>query len=312
MKRKLALPLILALFCSVAPAQKITKAKASPAVAAFADSLANLRAAYYAYFRMWDDLDAPAPRVRRDPAYYKLFVPPTYYTAPVEQAFELKWSPEEYNTKHTAADSVYRAKQDSIRLFTVPDLERSAKVDRWVNKILLNYYMQYPERVLGNELYLADLKPLEDSQIVMNPRKEHIKSFLQPENPVESVDTESDLVIVRPNFWKYKGNGYAQFTQHYISDNWYKGGESTNSLLSGLVLEANFDDRQRLEFENKLEMKLGFVTAPSDTVHKYKTNADLFRLNSKLGVKAFKNWYYTLAAEFKTQFFANYKPIRTT
>ena len=80
MKRKLALPLILALFCSVAPAQKITKAKASPAVAAFADSLANLRAAYYAYFRMWDDLDAPAPRVRRDPAYYKLFVPPTYYS----------------------------------------------------------------------------------------------------------------------------------------------------------------------------------------------------------------------------------------
>ena len=69
------------------------------------------------------------------------------------------------------------------------------------------------------------------------------------------------------NFWTHKGNGYVQFTQHYISDNWYKGGESTNALLSGLVLEANFDDRQRIEFENKLEIKLGFVTAPSDTVH---------------------------------------------
>lgn len=307
MKRKLALPLILALFCSVAPAQKITKAKASPAVAAFADSLANLRAAYYAYFRMWDDLDAPAPRVRRDPAYYKLFVPPTYYTAPVEQAFELKWSPEEYNTKHTAADSVYRAKQDSIRLFTVPDLERSAKVDRWVNKILLNYYMQYPERVLGNELYLADLKPLEDSQIVMNPRKEHIKSFLQPENPVESVDTESDLVIVRPNFWKYKGNGYAQFTQHYISDNWYKGGESTNALLANLQLFANYNDKEKVQWENLLDAKLGFSSAPSDEFHDYLVSTDQLRIYSKIGIQAASKLYYTITTEFKTQFCHGYK-----
>lgn len=307
MKRKLALPLILALFCSVAPAQKITKAKASPAVAAFADSLANLRAAYYAYFRMWDDLDAPAPRVRRDPAYYKLFVPPTYYTAPVEQAFELKWSPEEYNTKHTAADSVYRAKQDSIRLFTVPDLERSAKVDRWVNKILLNYYMQYPERVLGNELYLADLKPLEDSQIVMNPRKEHIKSFLQPENPVESVDTESDLVIVRPNFWKYKGNGYAQFTQHYISDNWYKGGESTNALLANPQLFANYNDKEKVQWENLLDAKLGFSSAPSDEFHDYLVSTDQLRIYSKIGIQAASKWYYTITTEFKTQFCHGYK-----
>ena len=59
-------------------------------------------------------------------------------------------------------------------------------------------------------------------------------------------------------FGRIRGMGYVQSTQHYISDNWYKGGESTNALLSGLVLEANFDDRQRIEFENKLEIKIGF------------------------------------------------------
>ena len=72
-------------------------------------------------------------------------------------------------------------------------------------------------------------------------------------------------------------------------------------------MSANYDDKQKVQFENMMEIKLGFITAPSDTVHSYKTNSDLFRLYSKLGVKAFEKWYYTLTAEFKTQFFPNYK-----
>lgn len=306
MRKSICLTIVLVSFCLAAPAQKVTKTKESPAVTAFADSLANLSAPYFAYFRMWDDLSLPGPRrVRPNPAFYKLFVPPTYYEAPIRQAFEVKWNPD--MRPLTAVDTLYAGKRDSVTLYRPENIETLAKADRWVNNILRNYYLQYPERLVNNELYMADLKPLDRDQIVKRPRKEKIKSFLQPETPMESLDTESELVVVRPNFWTHKGNGYLQFTQHYISDNWYKGGESTNALLSGLILEANFDDRQRLEFENKLEIKLGFVTAPSDTVHKYKTNADLFRLNSKLGVKAFKNWYYTLAGEFKTQFFANYK-----
>lgn len=297
-----------AAFCLGAPAQDVAKTKESPAVKAFSDSLSALSASYFAYFRMWDDLNIPAPRrVRPNPAFYKLFVPPTYYEAPIKELFEIKWSPE--TKAMTAVDSLYMGKRDSVSsaIYQLPDMETLAAADRWSNNILRNYYLKYPGRLVNNELYLADLKPLEDNQIVKRPRKEKIKSFLHPETPVESLTTDNELVVVRPNFWTHKGNGYMQFTQHYISDNWYKGGESTNALLAGLVLEANFDDRQRLELENKLEIKLGFITAPSDTVHKYKTNADLFRLNSKLGVKAFKNWYYTLAGEFKTQFFGNYK-----
>lgn len=306
MRKSICLTIVLSLFCMGTQAQKAIKTKESPAVKAFNDLLANMSASYFAYFRMWDDLNIPAPRhVRPNSDYYKLFVPPTYYQAPIQQSFALKWNPE--MRVQTAVDTLYMGKRDSIFMYELPDIETSAKVDRWVNNILLNYYMQYPDRLVNNELFLANLRPLEEDQIVKKPRNEKIKSFLQPEAPIESLETENELVVMRPNFWTHKGNGYVQFTQHYISDNWYKGGESTNALLSGLVLEANFDDRQRLEFENKLEIKLGFVTAPSDTVHKYKTNADLFRLNSKLGVKAFKNWYYTLAGEFKTQFFGNYK-----
>lgn len=306
MRRSIFLGIAIALLSQVVWAQKVVNPSKSQVVQAFSDSLAELSASYFAYIRMWDDLSSPGPRrVRPNPAFYKLFVLPTYYEGPIREVLELKWTPDTHIM--TATDSLYAVKRDSVQLYELPDLQTLAAADRWVNNILRNYYLQHPERLVNNEFYLADLKPLEDDMIVKQPRKEKIKNFLRPETPVDNLSAEGDLVVVRPNFWTHKGNGYMQFTQNYISDNWYKGGESTNAMLAGLALEANFDDRQRLEFENKLELKLGFITAPSDTVHKYKTNADLFRLNSKLGVKAFKNWYYTLAAEFKTQFFGNYR-----
>ena len=64
---------------------------------------------------------------------------------------------------------------------------------------------------------------------------------------------------------------------------------------------------KKVQFENKIEWKLGFISAPSDTVHQYKTSEDLLRLSSKFGYKAITNWYYTISAEFKTQFFSNYE-----
>ena len=95
MRKNICLAIVFAAFCLGAPAQDVAKTKESPAVKAFSDSLSALSASYFAYFRMWDDLNIPAPRrVRPNPAFYKLFVPPTYYEAPIKELFEIKWSPE--------------------------------------------------------------------------------------------------------------------------------------------------------------------------------------------------------------------------
>ena len=232
-------------------------------------------------------------------------MPPTYYFSPVEQAFSIDWEPGQSNMN--ACDSLYQTRQDSVSVFELPNMEKKASVDRWVNRILLNYYMEHPDQVMGNELYFADVILLDDVQAVNTPRKEKVKNYMQVVNPVEKASAENEFRVLKPNFWKKTAAASMQFSQYSISDNWYQGGESTNALLSEIKLTSNYDDRQRVQFENSLEIKIGFITAPSDTVHEWKTNADLFRLNSKLGVRAIKNLYYTIDAQFKTQFFSNYK-----
>lgn len=303
MKKFFTLSILSLFMCMALPAQTQHNKKV---MEAFSDSLKNITASYYAYYRMWEDLEVPVPRrIKPHPECYKLFVPPTYYVAPIEQAFEVHWEPDQ--KMMNASDSIYYVASDSIVEFEIPNMETAEKKDRWINKILLNYYLQHPGSVMGNELYYADVKAFDDSRISKVPRKETMKDYMQVEHPGKNANAEVDLLVLKPNFWRKSIDASLHFTQHAISDNWYQGGESTNAMLAEVRLESNYNDKQRVKWENSLEMKLGFITAPSDTVHKYKTNADLFRLNSKLGVQAINNWYYTLEATFKTQFFPNYK-----
>ena len=71
--------------------------------------------------------------------------------------------------------------------------------------------------------------------------------------------------------------------------------------------QANYDDKQRIQFENKFEWKLGFITSPGDTLHSYTPNNDLLRLKTKFGYKAITHWYYTLSVDFETQLFSTYE-----
>jgi hypothetical protein len=99
-------------------------------------------------------------------------------------------------------------------------------------------------------------------------------------------------------------------TQNYISENWYKGGESNHALLGNLRMFANYNDKEKIEFENLLELQIGFNTVSEklDTMHTYRVNTDKLRLSSKLGLQTIfsKYWYYTLSGEFNTQLFHTY------
>ena len=148
---------------------------------AFTDTLQEMSASYFAYHRMWDDLDIPTPRVKLKADYHKLIVPPTYYFAPVQQAFELDWEPSD-KMGMDAVDSLNMVIKSAEPQYELPKLTNSVGADRWVNEILLNVYLNYPNIVKGNEASFADMKVLSDAHTIVTPRKENLVSYVMPGN----------------------------------------------------------------------------------------------------------------------------------
>lgn len=257
---------------------------------------------YQFYFGKLDSLNndtLPMRYIAPNPYYYRLFTPLTFYRSPINQVTQLTWKYHEPDVMQK--DTLLELPFDK-QTFT-----QTKHIDKQVDRILLATYLKYPKLVVTTEDKIQSRKSFREDIGVKIPQKTSVLSLFKPDPVADDHPAEVDITIRKPNFWITGGNGYLQFTQNYISKNWYKGGESTNSLLGGLQFFANYNDREKIQFENLFEMKLGFNTISSDTLHEYKINTDLLRLYSKLGIQAISRWYYTFSAEFNTQFFNNYK-----
>ena len=216
---------------------------------------------------------AAEPKDTIDGRYFRLFAPMTFY--------------------HNIAN-----KSLSIE----PDQTGSDPVADAIDAALLHIYLNRPDLVNTTETELQETGNVRDD--VDQPIKNQVKLVEKVESPVIDMpdDVPTEILIQKPKFWTKKGDGYLQFMQNFVSDNWYKGGESNYSMVGAVTLEANYDNRNKWKWDNKLEMKLGFMHTRTDSVHKFKSNEDLIRLTSKVGLEAAKNWYYTLQFLAYTQF----------
>ncbi len=108
--------------------------------------------------------------------------------------------------------------------------------------------------------------------------------------------------------WLHVTNLGLQFSQAYVSPNWYQGGDNSLTVLANLAwnVQLNRVYHPNLLLESNLQYKLGLYSTPNDKMHKYAISEDLLQYNLTGGVKAFKRWYYSFSMLFKTQMLNNY------
>ena len=129
---------------------------------------------------------------------------------------------------------------------------------------------------------------------------------------VKTVDI--DNVEVSRKHWINKLGVNIQFSQAYISPNWYQGGNNSLNLIADFTYNTNLNTKfhPNLMFENSFQWRTVVASAPDDPYRSYNLTENRFQINSKFGYKAAHNWYYSINGMLKTPIFNGYNTGTTT
>ncbi len=214
-----------------------------------------------------------------NPYLFHLLTPPVVWPSSLKAAFRPGW-------QGGAADSCLRLSHVSDSLIALTSAHSPSLFPHTGAEVARTY-----RRLPGDSLDLSpqgrEMSLVEAAPLPLDAYERLAEDLTQP-------------VFHRPRMWTLRGEGSLQFTQNYFSENWYQGGEKNYAALSSITLEACFDNHRRLQWDNKLEVQLGFQTS-SDTVHRAKVTSNLLRHTSNLRIEAAHNWYYTASAVTYTQ-----------
>ena len=219
-----------------------------------------------------------------------------------------------FTRKSQKKRQVYRLRQSEIRLFmpltyyskVTEGLFSLDKVENAHSSELMHIYLTRPDLVVGTDRMVKQQQTkLNDIDVPIRHEATLVEKVV--EAPIEPEVVPVEVLVKRPNFWTYNGDYSLHFLQNFVSGNWYKGGESNYSALAALVMQANYNNKQKVKWENLLELKYGLQSSSSDSLHSFKSTEDLIRLTSKFGLQATKKWYYTVQFIGSTQFSNSYR-----
>ena len=182
---------------------------------------------------------------------------------------------------------------------------------RHVERVRYETIVRHPDLVPYNVKALPE--PPKEYVITPNPAQSRL-DIATTEGPVADPLPVVESRVIKMRNWLHTLKASLHFTQAYVSENWYQGGENNMNVLTDIQWDVNLNPKTHPNylFKNRLHYKLGMMTAHSDTLRNYTVNEDNLQFTSTFGYKAVKNWYYSATLLFKTQFFNNYKPNTNT
>lgn len=104
--------------------------------------------------------------------------------------------------------------------------------------------------------------------------------------------------------WQSKGNISALLNEMLFS-HWAKGGENQLSIITLFNYQVRYDSPDtNFIWENLAAMGYGFQTSEN---YSFRKNEDKIELSTKIGYKAFNQYYYSFNLIFRTQFDKGYQ-----
>ncbi len=212
-----------------------------------------------------------------------------------------------YDRQLPTTDSLFLQKPDTQ---TQAWLARALRSRLYANRLLQTHAINNTAQVPYNfqtmaappKKYIATADPTTAAtifeEIGATPGKVEID---KPEGLVSSE--------VKKQHWLNKFSSLLQFSQAFVSPNWYQGGNNSLNLLADFqyTSKLNTTFHPKLMFENSFQWRTALTRTPDDEYRDFSLTENRFQINSKFGYKAFYTWYYSMQAMFKTPVFIGYK-----
>ncbi len=218
---------------------------------------------------------------------------------------ELKWDKWDVSTYLHYGEKP-RSLKNPIDIIEVPhpetilrDIRQDVRnyITRTAPELYVKTIDQLPKFDWNKNYSLIETDPVEKLQIQLDGG--HI--------PVTTIDR--DIIRKKEHSpWDKKLHVLMQLSQIAISENWHLGGNNYMAILGVIKGNLNYNNGKKVQWENNLEWRAGFNSIDPETAPdsvKLMVNDDILKFNSKYGLKATGNFFYSTSLEVETQLFNN-------